>query len=86
MNDYRDAREQLESVTVSHDSQFDFFCVGEVRAMLAEVDHLRAAVERVEKLLAQGERLADVTFMGSPFPPAVTLADLRAALALKEDE
>lgn len=45
----------------------------------------QAVAERhdaVMRLLEQHERLAGVEFLGVPFPPAVTLVDLRTALGL----
>lgn len=45
-----------------------------------ERNEARATVARVEALAASARRLAGVTFMGSPFPAAVTLVDLRIAL------
>ena len=39
-------------------------------------------VDAVTALYRDGKRLEGVTFMGSPFPAAVTLVDLGAALGL----
>lgn len=48
---------------------------------IARREAAEAKVARVEALAESHDHLSGVTFMGSPFPPAVTLVDLRAALA-----